>query len=296
MSAAVIYYYWSNSGEPVWTDHRNPILLSIATLRKFERSLPVYVIDASNNHIDWGDYWLRLGIDIRRRDHPLRHIEPKINAPEGVTIQTRLMAKSTAVYELAQNVSANTIIFCDSDVFWVKSPFPLGGNFSEKFCARSNTGVFYFDRGSPNSHKVMNTWNAFCSHACINTRFANTVSKAMKQQVLNDEVILNFVQKNNAGMFQEIPIYENFPFIHLSKPEYDVRKAKNIHVHNTNFKAYYPKKSYACLCVKELRDIVTEMLGEDQMLKIFGDDYHNVVSFSMYDQERMNALNKGEGA
>ena len=292
MEPALIYHYWSDRGGPVGLDFKNPLILSMATFRKFNRTSRIYVIDTSKKQIcnDWGDWPGRIGFEVHRREHALYKIEGRCVGPNGIHMYHRLLSKPATIYDFSNTLEQPIIIFSDSDLMWVKNPFPLEADYTRCFCANHNTGFFYYDRSLPLIHKVFDLWTAFCTQACVNNQFCQRVSKVIGTEHMHDETILNYIQRQYPECFSAIPVEENCPFGMLARPEFNRRRVKALHIHCNNFNRYPHQKSLACICLKELYDITKDMIGEEEMNKMFSG--HNIVPTSMYDHERMAWLNE----
>lgn len=292
MQPALIYYYWSDRGGPVEEDFKNPLILSMATFRRFNQDARIYVIDASKKqvNVNWGWWPGKIGFEVHRREHALGKIEGRCVGPNGVHMYHRLLSKPATIYDFSNTLNESLVIFSDADVMWLKNPFPLEADFTRSFCASENTGLFYYDRNLLVAHRVFDLWTAYCTQVCVNNQFCEKVAKTMSNAHMHDESVLNYIQRCYPDYFSAIPIEENCPFGMLARPEFNAKRVKNLHLHCNNFGRYHLKKSLACLCVKELYDIIHDMIGEDEIKKMFGD--HNIVPTSMYDHERMAWLNE----
>jgi hypothetical protein len=145
MQQALVYHYWNDRDRKPCTDLRNPIIPSIAILRSWNPSLPVHVIDASDGFCDWKHYPDKLRFTLHRIPP---QIPVKFSDRLGINLNSfKYLSKVFDIYNLARELPQETIIFSDSDVFWLRDVLPLEVDDPKGlYCRDEFTGYYYFGK------------------------------------------------------------------------------------------------------------------------------------------------------
>lgn len=253
MNYALVYHWWNDAGIRVINDQRNPILQSIATIRFFETDLPIYVIDISKAENDWENYPEMLNINIVKKQsyfHNEKHNHLSLN----------LLSRIWDICDI--DIPQDALIFTDSDVFWLKPILPLLGLSQDPnldyFHCKSNNGVFYYRRDSTRAKDVIKHWKEKCLKCKNDPTHLNDIYKKLafdkNKFKLQDEVLINTVQKNYPELFIKIKSEENnIIFSPCQTP-------KNIHAIASLSGL---KRSRIIGLIEELRFIVGSMIGLD---------------------------------
>jgi len=289
---AIVYYYFGHAGvaKIVRKNLRLPVYLAMASLRAFHPALPIYVIDASDEDMDWEDYPEVLKFKLITMRPVVDEIMRQASKAEGLRYFTKLLAKPMAIREAMKEIAQPLIVFVDADLFWVTQMTPLLADFNRKFCAGDNTGMFYFDKRLPLSQKVMDLWTAYCTHICFDSDFCARVMQRTGSTAVHEETVMQYMRQEFPDWFDAPPLSENCPFMRYGEPVQNNRAFKTIHCHSNNFAMAERRKGLACLWIKELRENVTRVLGLDRMEAIFGD--LESPCYSLYDVGRMGRMNR----
>jgi len=163
---AIVYYYWSNECNKINENTSTPIILSIATLRKYNKSIKIYVLDCDEK-TNWIDFEKKYnfkvircepiifswGIDKRITKFP--YDKKDISADDHLI--SILASRHLDIFKFSANIEEEIIIHCDCDVFWLDNVLSLNKSGS-KFTSFGNTGLFYFNK---NSHQVSNYFDKY---------------------------------------------------------------------------------------------------------------------------------------
>lgn len=145
-----IYHVFSTKVSSVYEFTRYPTILSIATLRNFDKKSSIFVIDRTPNFHDWENYPKKFNFEV------VTNTQPKIkNLP---ILQNRL-------YDVKNLLSLikGDVVYVDSDVFWTNefTPRILNNKLSlvlqkQKYWY-ANSGFFYF-RKNTLGHEYFEIW------------------------------------------------------------------------------------------------------------------------------------------
>lgn len=276
MSQALVYYYFNDFGSTAYDDLQNPVVLSIASFRKFDKTTPVYVIDVSDQEQEWLHFPKKLGFELFRQNNALKHCENVVVIPENTLLNLPRLAKPLDVFELSLYCNQEVIMMCDADLFFMKSPFPLGCDFSKNFC--SGNGFCYFEKSSLNTQKIFETWGNLCLAAAINplmqTRIIETIRNGSRgrPRFLNENTCWKYLQHKYVYSIEELSVYENFPVFHMgNNTAYDSSKIKCLHLSHKRTRCQITRKKRArfVLYFEELKEIIMEVLDEEDIKLIF---------------------------
>jgi len=296
----LIYYYFNGSEEPIkaYKDMANPITMSIATFRKWNKSAHIHVIDISDTTHDWGEYPDILNFTIYRSQHRSQTLNSmQVNAKDKFCFG--MLSKPSIIYEhVLKNISHHsTVVVSDADLFYVQNPFPLAVDHTRGICCSlENVGFWYFmnngrDGAMDDVHRILELWSGFCAGAMIDPFFKQQLSKRCdwNQEIVQEEAVFWYLQKVCPDLLiKDIPYTENFWF-DWPTDAYDMSKVKNLHyrVWRKRGKMDRKERGKLCLYIKELRDIVFDVLGEKAIKELY-DDWDTDEVFSFHDTAAVN--------
>lgn len=267
-STHLIYHWWNDDSEvKPYQDLANPIILSIATLRANNRSMPITVLDLSRcnrKKEDWGNYPSHLNFEVVQWQPLLDQSLPK---------SSRLCSRVWDVWAYSQKVKESHILFTDCDIFWLSNPLPLNkdknGRLDSFYCS-SNTGVWYFDRRSEVVKETFRLWKSIIAHVLIGDKdfYQDLVEKVPSgSHVFQDEVAFGYFLLQHPELYRPIDVYENFVIDRLRYTEYDVSKIKCLHLLSATVGQH---RGRACMFLRELRDSIERVLSPQQISEVFG--------------------------
>jgi hypothetical protein len=273
-----IYHWWGSSNDaPPYANLRAPILLSIATLRAVS-DIPITVLDMTFEngkpvHNDWRHFPEKL--DFKVTKSPFWHERFKEKIP-GYRHLSRIMdVKFEALNDHNHDV---TIMYVDSDVFFLRNPLPLRGN-PNKFCFNGwNTGLFYHQMNDPKNREFYEIFETYTNAAI----YSDDIRRVMKTHVnyeawygVWDEMILTYMNHQHPELFSIIPVEEHVTAKTISFA--DLSKVKAFHANGTMMANDFPKnwgekdhcRGLLCLIIKEFYDNICKVLSEEDMKLIF---------------------------
>lgn len=263
---AIIYHWWCERDIAPYHDLENPVVASIATLRAHEPTTPIYVIDCSDLKrplSDWGCFPEMLQFEVIPWTNRYR---PQNN---DRSYYLRMCSRVWDIWEVVKkNIPENNILFSDSDVFWLSSPYPLQVQ-SDLFCCSGNTGVFYFDKRSEMTHKLFEVWKAYIALAFLDLSFRERIKSIVFEsncECIQDELIFAYIRKIHPEISKTIPIWENCLIDNFRYNPSLAKKAKNAHA----LKASVGEdRGRICLCFKEYKRSLAKTVGEDGIQTLF---------------------------
>lgn len=293
----LIYYYYKDAEESLkaFKDLANPVVLSIATFRKWNKTTMIHVLDSSRIPQDWGDWPERLQFRVYRYDQLGN--ETFKNGRDKFCYG--MLSKPSVIFRhVRENIQHHsTVIVCDSDVFFVQNPFPLAVDHTRGICCSlENVGYWYFMNGGydgemNDAHKILELWSGLCAGAFINPHFKARLAERCKwdETIVQEEAVFWYLQKVCPDLLiKDIPYTENFWFDWPGEV-YDTRKVKNLHyrVWRTHGKMKRSERGKLCLHVKELRKILLDMLSPPEIHELY-DGWITKDVFSMHDAATVN--------
>lgn len=197
-----VYHWWSHPNETP-NNLRTPILISISTLRAVS-SIPIFVLDITENYNNWESFPKILNFTVI----PLSPITKKYrHLIDGWQHLSRFFDLEQFHHLFPDH---KTIIYVDSDVFWLKNPLPLDQN-PEKMCIDGwNTGFFYY-----NVDFFPTFWDAFKSFT-IAAVYSKDIQSLFKKYInydawygVWDEMIIGYMRENHKHLFNFISVNEH---------------------------------------------------------------------------------------
>jgi hypothetical protein len=270
MNEAVVYHWWGYpSDAPPIANLRSPIMASIATLRGVNKSIPIYVIDVSDNEQDWMNYPDILDFKIIRQQGFLTN---DYSHCQGYKNLSRL-------FDIVRmDIPEETILYVDSDVFFIQNPFPLENN-GNKFCFNKyNSGYYYFNKNAPDFIKFKNIFEAYVITAlndenfrCITKQFGSC-----NDYFVLDETMMHYMYIKHRELFDIMQPTEHFTIGTSECNDHDyklckIQDIKMIHgngtiVNNPFAKHQYEKehsRGLICLGISQLYQNLHRALKSD---------------------------------
>lgn len=293
------YHFFSYPGEPpVYRNLRTPIVLSIATLRAVS-DIPIMVYDISAGENDWGHFPDKLNFKVFKVEPRLEQYKELV---DGWQYLSRINDLSFHIDKSGLN--CDTIMYSDSDVFWLKNPLPFDKN-PEKFVFNGwNTGFFYYDRYSTNNEKWHDIYNAYTKAAIYSRDVRNVMKKFVGYDGwygVWDEMILTYMAHEHASLFNLTTVNEHSTTRTLQYANPDTLKMYHCNgtmVANPLTGAKHCRGLMA-LRVEEFRENLFRVLSHKDADMIFSreeQDYCLDNSFSLFkDLDRLMATKDEDG-
>lgn len=283
MNPTVYYHTFTGKEEfPAYSNLRVPTLLSIATLRAVNPDIAIVVLDGSENRPSqrWGKYQDSLnfqvwGIDFHLAKH-WQHIKGWQHLSRLFDLKRHPRSRSSDV------------IYCDSDVFWLKDPLPLSCN-TELFCFDGwNTGFFYYKQ-SPAIDMFFEIFESLTISSMVDLG----IRELLKEQVaiydawydVWDEVILTYMNCWHDALFDKLPPEEHCTARRMS-PD-----AKMFHCNGTMVSNRFPQREgerehsrgLLCLIIKEFYDNICKVLDPADIFSKEQMGFYLPKQFSLFD-------------
>jgi hypothetical protein len=274
----VIYHWWNdNINIKPYEDLRNPVVLSIATLRSFHKKIPITILDVSDFERpkeDWVEFQKALNFQV---------VKTKTSIDTSSPRYWKVCSKVSDISKNIQFLKEDNIIFVDSDIFFVKPILPLSyeDHLVDKFCCLPyNTGFFYFNHKLEKNQKVLEIWNETIVEALKNENFYEELHKVIPyypSKSLHDEICMHYLFKQKKiNNIKKLDFDESFIFSqeHIFLANYGkfdnfeliFKKIKFIHA-ITAFNGN--KRGILCLLIKEINDLINKSLNKRLIKKIF---------------------------
>jgi hypothetical protein len=279
-----VYYHWfpePSDGRQPWKALRCPIILSIATLRAADPHIPIKVL-CDADWLQWGEYPRSLNFEVKHIPFHLKHYEDKA----GWKHLSRL-------FDLNRHATG-TVIYSDSDVFWLKSPLPLAED-PVHFCSDGfNTGLFYYDSSSDIVRKFFELFEAYTIGA-LNCKEIRQLLKTYvgyeEWYYVWDEMTLTYMSRKHRDLFQEVPREEHASARDL-KEDIDFWRLKSFHcngtvVYNqatTNQSYKEHSRGLMCVLVKEWWNAINKVLDPSDIFSVEELETYMPMQFSILEE------------
>jgi hypothetical protein len=267
MKTCAVYHWWTTGSQP-YENTVAPIALSIATLRAVS-DIPIVVFDISNDYKDWGDLPKRLNFRVEKVTSTL---EPYKDIVPGWKHLSRLFdIEYWGRFRLPQDA---TLMYVDSDVFFLKDPLPLACN-PGKFCWDNwNTGFFYYNSWSKDNQKLLEIFKTFSITAFFDEAFRERLRASTHYDSwygVWDEMVLKYISSLYPELFTVIPKFEHTTAKTLKSV--DPREAKMFHCNSLMVgdavSGYVHSRGVICLIFREFYEKLTKFLGLDDLNRFF---------------------------
>lgn len=306
--SVVFYHWWDYLGDPPpYCNLRSPILLSIASLRAQNPSIPIYVLDGSQSYADTRadrklSDWLHFPEKLN-----FRVIETPFELARFYSHRKGYMYLSR-LFDLERYHDSETIIYSDADVFWFRDPEPLQRN-PDKFCFDGyNTGMFYYHPDSRYVQRFFELFKAYTIAALNNEQMRQVVMSQVGYegwQYVFDEMTTTFLFKENRELFEKLSYEEHCAARSLDKVKIDQMKA--FHCNGLMVTNFYPKnegehfhsRGLLALIFQELYDAIRKVLSDNDLNLIFSPEqltYYRSKQFPLRDNiERICGTKSKDG-
>jgi hypothetical protein len=289
----VVYHWWcDNPNVAPYQDLCSPVVLSIAVLRAHNRTIPITVLDLSQrDEREWGCFPELLNFEVVKWT-PLLDL--------NLYKSSRLCSRVWDVWDYAHRIPENNILFTDSDIFWLKNPFPLNeqdkcGCLSKFYCS-SNTGVWYFDKTSQISEEVIRVWKFIISRVLIRdmdfyTELCVKVTSLLEQN-FQDEIAFGYLIVQHPELYNPVGSEENFAIYRLMNKK-DLENLDNVKCLHALGAVLGCRKGRICLVLRELKDAIEKVLNKDQIEMIFGNancDVHDMKEIKNLTRQELKQL------
>lgn len=289
MNPLIVFTYWAfRKTNKIWEDDYNPIILSIASIRRWHEDVEIHVIDTSDREVDWADYPYMLNFKVFKQSPEFIVKQPRRVDTPSYMIRYDLLSKPCLVLRHLEKHKDRTVLVSDADICWIKPIYPLASD-PEKICMTLNGGLYYLNSGSELAMKTLEMWVAYCYFASLNVEFCERIVAALGKKHIHDETVNNYMRKSFESHFYDIPYYENFALKYCVLPDFDPTQTKNLHFHaNSIVPEMKLEKAKMFLKVKESRDVLEQKLGK--RLKVFAKRYDVGEIYSIYETERIKEI------
>ena len=288
---ALIYHWWDGSNTPVWESFQ-PLLLSIATLRAFEKAIPIHVLDCSGIPKDYAHYPEKLNFKVVPWTMEIARHNPPADGSKCVT-------RFFDVWKYAQTLPQKYIGYSDCDIFWFKSPFPLPDqsdrlafngrseeHTSDRLAFNGNGGYMYFNRESPITAEFFNKYFEYALRGLQDDAFREYLYeccawKPTKRMCI--EMPSDALRKEHPEWFFNLRPHEMM----LAFRWHTVPDPKCFHVCTLQMN----RRGLVVPLIKELHEIVKTVLTEDEIASMIP-RYQKVLKcqFSYHDAEFVQLL------
>jgi len=276
MNPAIVYHWWGYpSDAPPIANLRSPIMASIGTLRGVNPTVPIYVIDVSDEEQDWMNYPEQLGFRVIQKPPYLKKYKDK----EGYRNLSRQ-------FDLARmHIQEDDIIYVDSDVFFIQNPIPLEQPTS-RFCFNKyNSGFYYFNLISAEFKEFQEVFEAYIITAlndenfrCITKQFGSC-----NDYFVLDETMMYYMYVKHPHFFNIVQPVEHFTMsTYENRDEYDqfkLEEVKMFHGNGTMVNNKFAKHQYEekysrgliCLGLSQLYQNLQRGLGSANTEQMFNE-------------------------
>lgn len=297
----VIYHWWADKDEqPAYSNLSHPLLLSIATLRAVNQTIPIKVLNCSNYSPEKSD-WLHFQDKLNFQVWGCEFFLEKYSDVVGYKLLSRL-------FDLRQmRHSQWPVIYCDSDVFWLRDPLPLACDIN-KFCFDGfNSGFFYYDYDSPTVKEMFEVFDAYTITALRDKQFCQMIKDKTNYDAwpyIWDETILRYMNETGMSHLFEIVPPEEHGVIRESA-SFNRDKLKMLHCNGLMIKNQTAKRlsekehsrGLACLLFKEFYENVCKVLDENDLRMIFTEnEMQNALSqqMSLFDTAEIEQMKRAD--
>lgn len=268
------YHWWGyQDAPPAYANLLSPVLLSIATLRAVS-DVPVVVFDVSGFKNDWAHFPEKLNFSVVETTCRLKSYEHLVGG-------WRYLSR---IHDLTHDggryaPGCDTVMYVDSDVFWLRDPLPLEQS-PEKFVFNGyNSGFFYYDPRSASNQLFFDIYDAYTRAAV----YSQDVREVMKRYVgydswagVWDEMILTYMARWHRELFNITGVNEHATARRLREADRNTVKM----FHSNGLMVANPlatwegertnSRGLLCLLVKELYTNLARALEPRELSLIFG--------------------------
>ena len=271
-NTAFVYQWWGDKQPHLYFV---PILTSIATLRGCNRRVPIYVLDYSGQ--DWSDWPKKLNFEAI---HWTPKLSEYVNIPSDGSI---VASRFWDVWEFAKQIKAETIAFCDADVFWLRNPLPIKP--STGINMNGNAGYFYFNKLDVHAKRTMHLYRSISTLGFYHDKFREQmISKQgwrIKQR-MSVEITSTYMRRCRIGRFNHLKPKEHVVFSDLNK----IPDPQMIHFWECGT---YQFRARLALLFQEFYNLTAASLSQDDITLLMGKPF-NFNRISLCDPRLLNNL------
>ena len=195
MTAFIYHFYNSSTCSDVELHKEAPIIYSIATLRAVNPFVKIYVLDRTPGLTIWGPWPSVLNFEVIVTEGYFDKIHHASNFKSGDDYRY-IAEKVFDIAEFVEKIPESHIIYCDTDIFWLKNPLPLLQ--WDKFCFSKylnlipgqpefNSGFYYFDKNNRDQVCFFCLWQHYLLKGLIDRFFEDTIKKEAVYSCVSDE-------------------------------------------------------------------------------------------------------------
>lgn len=287
MKECLIYHWWGNpSDRAPHLNHRTPLIHSIATLRGVNQTIPVYVLDISDEQVDFHGWDAKLNFKVIKWKPILAEYHDKAG--------WKNLSRTHDVHHFAQTIPEDVIIYADSDVFWLSDPLPLHQNPDKFSFNKFNSGFWYYNKHSSMYKKFFSLYDAFIITSLNDDNFrviTRMYTDYNEWYYVLDETVLTYMYVKMPHLFNAVTALEHLvPSCNRSEIT-RTQDAKMIHLHGTMVENPTENEDWrkrhnrgiACLIIKELHDNMVNAIGIDGVKTMFDKEYGFFKQVSIHD-------------
>ena len=253
-----------------------PLILSIASLRKFNKHIPIYVLDYSSHPKEWNV--------VEQLNFTVVPVNSKILRYHEIYGLWPPQRRPIDILRFSKVIPHKYVIFSDADIIWLDNILPL--RYDDKFhIGRLAAGFFYFSK----ENKFIEYWAEKCSQIIKFDEKGNFLIQGTgdvindKYQRLDEEVIYRYlrdIKDFDENLLSDITYHESTLI-----GEFIARfpAVKSIHFHGSTPKdrwKYNVSRGNTILMIKEFYEIVNSVL--------------EVSNFKNLDLSRINSMSLEE--
>ena len=284
-SIAVVYWYFKhNIPILVSLDKRNPIIPSIASLRRLIPDIPIYVVDVSNVENEWEDYPAKFNFTVTRK--LFKFWRYKFQNDYGNTSR-ELLSKVYDCDELAAGLEEKYVAVVDSDLFWVQPPdLEVEDGFYINHNKWANSGLYLYNK----DNEVIHLWKAINRLALEDREFRIDVLRGTTYDYIQEEATIQYILNMYRPRVKPLTARHNFLssyyFYQLVK-KVNLDRVTALHLLGMN--APEGNCLEVAYSITEIRHAMKEMFSERRFRQIFG-EYEGKTAVSFKDQDAMRKL------
>lgn len=221
-NTAIIYKFF-NLGEDnrVWLHPSATVIQAIATLRAFESSVPVYVIDSSpmvQFYSDWPD---ALRFKVVRQPLQIPFDRPSDYCEMTWQLTSEFFDRQT----FERSIPETICIHSDTDLYWNSSPFPLLSDPSSVCGDIRGTGYYYYNKNSILVQEFFATAKSLLLGGLIDSDIRNRICLSVPDVCrFTQEPPFRYLARQSFSGFHQLDLVEH------NVPPDIVPGARNYHV------------------------------------------------------------------
>lgn len=260
MDFSIVYHYWNNWVHDPIRDVANPVILSIALVRRFYPEVPIYVADISDVKLDWKDYpnYLNFQVNQNHSALPLK-FDSKYN------LSYNSWKYCSSVFDVLKfDVKTPVTMFCDSDLFFLRKLNQLDYYQGGLRCLPDLVGFYYYD-DSKRTKEFFQEWKRNILKGIVSWNFRKeVVSHYRLKNLYTQETVYSYLYQKPEwkDVIKTLSFKEHC--IHLN---YNCNDVDLFHFTGGLFGQ---RRGVCGYLIKEYRKSLLEVLGRDRYDYVFG--------------------------